>query len=279
MAEKFKFQPFLLYIKCMRSTIKYALASVVWFLSLGCQPTPNTFTPPPFQPDLVVDSGELEINLDRWFLPIKNSNDSYPSVCSLHLFDGSLIGSGILIRPDVVLTAGHCIDEDNIYSITIGEEEIMVKDMVIHPYYSNSFGRVRNDVGLIFLECASSYEPATIGCVDWMERYQDITTVGHSHGYKKSSRAGVFRYFGTMMSEPKSMKFIPRPIPIWFGDSGGGVFTMFQGRIYVVGIISYFRVVNGFENEMVISECSAVIIAKHLEWINKEIENERLVKQ
>ena len=134
----------------MRSTIKYALASVVWFLSLGCQPTPNTFTPPPFQPDLVVDSGELEINLDRWFLPIKNSNDSYPSVCSLHLFDGSLIGSGILIRPDVVLTAGHCIDEDNIYSITIGEEEIMVKDMVIHPYYSNSFGRVRNDVGLIF---------------------------------------------------------------------------------------------------------------------------------
>ena len=68
--------------------------------------------------------------MDEWFVAATKENDKYPSICSLHLEDGILIGSGILIRPDVVLTAGHCIDDDNIFSITIGREDIMVKDMI-----------------------------------------------------------------------------------------------------------------------------------------------------
>ena len=155
----------------------------------------------------------------------------------------------------------------------------MVKDMILHPHYSDTSGRVKNDIGLIILECDSIYEPATIGCVDWMERYQDITTVGYSHGYKKFSRLSVFRYFGTVSSEPNSMKFLPRPIPIWFGDSGGGVFAEFQGRKYVVGIISYFKMIRVFGGEEIVSECSAVNIAKYLNWINEEIEIEGLVKE
>ena len=74
------------------------------------------------------------------------------------------------------------------FSITIGEEQIMVKDMVLHPSYSKTFGRIQDDIGLIFLECDSNYEPATIGCVEWMYRYQYITTVGYSLNYKKYSK-------------------------------------------------------------------------------------------
>jgi hypothetical protein len=216
--------------------------------------------------------------LDRWFTPTTIENDPYPSICSLHLEDGSLLGSGILIRPDVVLTAGHCIDEDNIFSVVIGEEEIMVKDMILHPSYSDTFGRIKNDIGLIFLECDSIYEPATMGCVEWMERYQDITTVGNSWGYKKYSKPGVFRYFGVVTDEPNYMKFLPRPVSVRPGDSGGGVFATFNDRKYVVGIISNYVMIKIFKDQVIISECSATIIAKYLDWITEEIEIEGLAR-
>jgi len=146
--------------------------------------------------------------------------------------------------------------------------------MAIHPSYSETFGRIQNDIGLIFLECDSDYEPATIGCVEWMERYQNITTVGHSFGYKKYSKLNVFRYFGTVVEEPNYMKFIPRPASVWPGDSGGGVFAEFEDKDYVVGIISNYIVIETFNGRIVVSECSATIIVKYLDWIEMEIKNE-----
>ena len=156
----------------------------------------------------------------------------------------------------------------------IGEEQIMIKDMVLHPSYSRTFGRIKNDIGLIFLECDSNYEPATIGCVEWMYRYQNITTVGYSFGYKKYSKPNVFRYFGTVVEEPNYMKFIPRPASVWPGDSAGGVFAKFMDKNYVVGIISNYIVIETFNGRIVVSECSATIIVKYLDWIETEIKDE-----
>ena len=107
-----------------------------------------------------------------------------------------------------------------------------------------------------------------------MVRYQDITTVGHSFGYKKYSKLNVFRYFGTVVEEPNYMKFIPRPASVWPGDSGGGVFAKFQGNNYVVGIISNYIVMRVHGGRTIISECSATIIVKYLDWIEMEIKNE-----
>ncbi|MBC8442941.1 MAG: trypsin-like serine protease [Proteobacteria bacterium] len=255
----------------MKNLFRYLSASLL--LILGCKAPQASPVPPQTTTDIVIDiEPPEEINpLDEWFVPVTENNDPYPSVCSLHLEDGSLIGSGVLIRPNVVLTAGHCIDEDNIFSIIIGEEDIMVKDLILHPDYSNSFGRVSNDIGLIILECDSKYQPAKIGCVDWMYRHQNITTVGYSHSYKKYSKPYVFTYFGTLVEEPNKMKFIPRPATVWFGDSGGGVFAEFNGEKYVVGIISTFSILRIYGNNEIISECSAIIIAKHLTWIEGSI--------
>jgi len=259
--------------------IVYALASILCLSS--CTATTFTSTPKTQPNESIVDSDSptLPDLMDEWFVRTTIEEDPYPSICSLHLEDGSLLGSGILIRPNVVLTAGHCIDDDNIFSVVLGEEEILVKGMVLHPSYSHTFGRVSNDVGLIFLECDSSHEPAKMGCVEWMERYKDITTVGHSLRYKKYSKPGVFRYFGVVTDEPNYMKFLPRPASILPGDSGGGVFATFQGKEYVVGIISNYVMVTIFKGEVVVSECSATIIAKYLDWIKEEIVIEGLITQ
>jgi len=255
------------------------MKNLVWYLSAslllitGCK-VPQASNTPPQNEQVIVTEESFPGYLDEWFTPTTEENDPYPSVCSLHLENGHLVGSGILIRPNVVLTAGHCIDGDDIFSITIGEEQIMVKDMVLHPSYSKTFGRIKNDIGLIFLECDSNYEPATIGCVEWMGRYQNITTVGYSFNYKKYSKRDVFRYFGTVVEEPNYMKVIPRPASIWPGDSGGGVFAKFYNKDYVVGIISNYIVVRVHDGRTVVSEWSATIIAKYIDWIRTEIENE-----
>ena len=255
----------------MKILTRYLSASLL--LIVGCK-VPQASTTPPQNEQVTLIQEPSPSFLDVWFTPTTSEHDPYPSICSLHLEDGRLIGSGILIRSNVVLTAGHCIEDDDIFSIIIGEEEIMVKDMVLHPSYSRTFGRIQNDIGLIFLECDSEYEPATIGCVEWMVRYQDITTVGHSFDYKKYSKPNVFRYFGTVVEEPNYMKFIPRPASVWPGDSGGGVFAKFQDKDYVVGIISNYLVIEAFNGRIVVSECSATIIVKYLDWIESEVKNE-----
>ena len=255
----------------MKNLLRYLSASLL--LIIGCK-APQASILPPQNEQVIVTQEPIQRGLDEWFTPTTEENDPYPSVCSLHLENGYLVGSGILIRPNVVLTAGHCIDEDDIFSITIGEEQIMVKNMVLHPSYSKSFGRIKDDIGLIFLECDSNYEPATIGCVGWMSRYQNITTVGYSFNYKKYSKRDVFRYFGTIVEEPNYMKVIPRPASIWPGDSGGGVFAKFYNKDYVVGIISNYIVVRTHGGITVVSEWSATIIAKYIDWIEMEIENE-----
>ena len=255
----------------MKNLIGYLSVSLL--LITGCKVSQNASLPPQSSSQIIEIEEEPNYPrfLDEWFTPTTTENDPYPSICSLHLESGWLTGSGILIRPNVVLTAGHCIEDDNISYIVIGDEEIMVKDMVLHPSYSETFGRIQNDIGLIILECDSNYEPATIGCVEWMVRYQDITTVGHSFDYKKYSKPNVFRYFGTVVEEPNYMKFIPRPATVWPGDSGGGVFAEFENENYVVGIISNYLVIVVFNDRIIVSECSATIIVKYLDWIETEI--------
>jgi len=260
----------------MENLFRYLSASLL--LIVGCQTPRASILPPQITTDIVIDVTPPKVSnpLDRWFTPTTEENDPYPSVCSLHRKDGSMIGSAILIEKDVALTAAHCLDGDDVFSIVIGEEEIMVKDTILHPSYSTTSFSVSNDIGLVFLECESQYEPAIIGCVEWMHRYQNITTVGYSKGYKKYSKRWVFTYFGTLVEEPNKIKFIPHGASVWFGDSGGGVFAKFEGKEYVVGVISTFTMMRVFENRELVTECSAMNIAKYMDWIEGSILHEQM---
>jgi len=262
---------------CVLGTTKYF--SVLLLCLIGCVRTTSDLVSSPTLPETnntVTSVDSFFDPLSEWFNRVTQGNDPYKSVCSLYDSDDNLIGSGTLIRPNVVLTAGHCIDDDSIVSVDFGDEKIAVRKMVLHPHYSDALGRVTNDIGLIFLECDSKYQPAKMGCTEWMERHQPITTVGFSFGYKKYSKFGVFRYFGTVVEQPNVLKFIPRPVPVWFGDSGGGVFTKFGSDEYLVGVISTFTMLKNYKGHGEVTECSAVIVAKHLDWIEMEILNEEM---
>ena len=260
----------------MKNLFGYLSASLL--LIAGCQAPQALPVPPLSTLDIVIDVTPPKVinPLDKWFTPTTEEHDPYPSVGSLHRENGSLIGSAILIEKDVALTAAHCLDENDVFSIIIGEEEIMVKGTILHPSYSSTFFSVSNDIGLVFLECESMYEPATIGCVEWMHRYQNITTVGYGQGYKKYSKKWVFTYFGTLVEEPNEIKFIPHGVSVWFGDSGGGVFAKFEGKEYVVGIISTFTIMRVFEDRELVTECSATNIAKYIDWIEGSILYEQM---
>jgi hypothetical protein len=195
-------------------------------------------------------------------------DDPYPTVCSLSGVMGSVIGSGVLIAPNVVLTAGHCIDGVELSYVSFGNEIICISETLIHPDYNPDM-RVPHDIGLLFLEHdVYGVEPATLHDSQFICRFADITTVGFSFSRKKYSKPGIFRYYGIVLEDIGEIKFLPRKATIWYGDSGGAVFTDKHGKRMLIGIISTFMVIDGE-----IIECSATRVAMFKYWIEESINN------
>jgi len=190
--------------------------------------------------------------------------DPFPSVGSIITEEGDLIGSGVLIESDKLLTAAHVVERDIVYYFNIGDELILIERVLIHKNYINT----TNDIAIAFLSCDSSVKPTTlIGTGDILKRRTPLVTVGFSRGYKKYSDPKAFSYFGRLIEEPGHIKFLPIRATIWFGDSGGGVFTYINGRLKLVGIMSYFALDDG-----IICENSAISVKYYRNWIDENLE-------
>jgi len=238
----------------------YFLATALWLV--GC----ITQTPIPQQNIKEITTVETNSEFLKWFETVNYDNDPYPAVCSLSDVMGNIIGSGVLIAPNVVLTAGHCIDGIELSYVSFGNEIICIPETLLHPEY-NIFMRVPHDIGLLFLEHeAYGVKPVTMHSGQFICRFADITTVGFSFFYKKYSKPGAFRYFGTVLEDIGEIKFLPNKTSIWYGDSGGAVFTNWYGQKLLIGIISSFMIIDG---EAV--ECSATRVDMFKHWIEESI--------
>lgn len=220
---------------------------------------PKSATPP--------KSGEIKsVNAEppfmRGFSRLDECSES--QVGSLAIEDGSTYGSGVLIDPTHVLTAGHCADGVIPYWFISGGEFFKVHGVFVHPHYKIA-GVVFADLAVLTLETPCPATPSTLLSRGYgFARGDEFTTVGYGGGIKRKSNPGVFWYYGTTVEEPSTFKFLPLEGTIWFGDSGGAVYN---DSGVLVGIISSLSITRGhlFEN-------SAVRLDLFLDWIQETTE-------
>ena len=247
--------------------------TVTTLILLGCNPVQRTvsYKPPPenASPRELIES----INNPQYFEYLdEGESDIYPAVVMIATESGDMVASGVLIRPDVVLTAAHCLDGGNAFSVENGEESVMIKEIIMHERYNEYVAS--NDIGLIFLEYPMSATPIELwGCGDY-PRMSDITTVGYGAGHKKWSKDETFFYYGTIVEEPWFIKFLPMYGPIWHGDSGGAV--LYDGKL--IGIISSYTM-HRSHGDINVIECSATSIRMYKHWIEGVLKDEKLDKQ
>jgi S1-C subfamily serine protease len=196
-----------------------------------------------------------------------DTQNKYGCVGHVHNERGEFIGSGVLIAPAVVLTAGHVIDGDELRYFITGDKAYLIEKSIIHPSYKNG-EEIVNDIGILILSEACDETPAVITKdASELTQREPLTTVGYSHQIKKISKPGTFWYYGTVEEEPQYMKFLPINGHIWFGDSGGAVF---EEHGHLAGIIASMTII---QSTMV--DQSATRVDKYYDWIMDTLSHEQ----
>ena len=195
-----------------------------------------------------------------------NTQNKYGCVGHVHNEQGQFIGSGVLIAPTIVLTAGHVIEGDQLQYFITGDKAYIIEKSILHPGYKTGEDII-NDLGILILSEGCDVTPAImIKNSSELTQREPLTTVGYSHQIKKVSKYGTFWYYGTVQEEPQYIKFLPIKGHIWFGDSGGAVF---EEEGHLAGIISSMTII---QDTMV--DQSAIRVDKYQDWILDTIKNE-----
>jgi secreted trypsin-like serine protease len=236
-----------------------------FFLSLllvGCnisKPTKN----------LILKSEEPvpEVKIFKGFDICTTQTDSYPNVVALYTMN-SFVGSGVLISPYYILTAGHCIDGSELDYVKLLDGRIFcISQCIKHPVYGIG-NHVLNDIGIIQLnEPIMDLETYPLcESIHKISKYQQIDISGWGATIKKQSQFRKFFFYGILQKEEKQFKVLPLNGTVWFGDSGGGVYAQINGKNYLIGIVSNFSatVVDG---KLQFIENSFTRVDYYLDWI------------
>jgi len=221
-------------------------------------------TPPPPIVDILTPPKEPKEF--EGFTVIEEGQDPYRCVGQVFDKDHVMVGSAVQIAKNIVLTAGHCIDGNNLMYFRVGEHDYVIKEQILHPKYK--IGEIIvNDIGILVLEektCITELPEITYSKSD-LRRYEELTIIGFSRCIKKKSNPGSFYYFGIVLEDPFEFKFnSTKNAYIWFGDSGGAVFED-SGKL--CGVISSFRL-----HDLTITEMSATPLFYHEDWIKSVME-------
>lgn len=244
----------------MRVTISYLLATLLCVS--GCIAT-QTIPPEPKKEKIVEKKLPTHTYLDEFIF------DPYPSIGSVNYSNtGRLIGSGVLISPNLVLTAAHVAEgRSDLMFVEYDGDTHCVEKVIYHPTYVS--GVFRHDIAILVLETSSDEGPvALIESESLLCKGMKLTTVGYGTGRKRFSNFGMFWYYGRLICNPQFMIMLPTEASIWFGDSGGAVLTLDNK---LVGIMSYFgKTPNGK-----IYENGCASIEYYRKWIKEVQQDER----
>jgi hypothetical protein len=198
--------------------------------------------------------------------------DQHPYVCIVVMFDNNMnfrgSGSGVLISPNIVLTAGHVADAGDIAFVSFSSE-VTYGDITgylqgipyTHPDYQLWAGRglpqfITHDIGIINLFApVSTFGYGTLpdeGVVDTLSAKTELDVVGYGYNYReRPSQEWIFygeRYLGLSELIASKHKQGDEFIKITcnpsqgkggqsFGDSGGPVLLGETNTI--LGVVSY----------------------------------------
>lgn len=180
----------------------------------------------------------LALPLNAQAIPLGTLDSSeYPYIGMIYM--GGLFGTGVLIAPDVVLTAAHVADDytpASSYFLTgpdglSHEDAFAVASSVVHPSYDPFNGTF--DFGLLFLE--QPVELATYATL-WASDPAELLgmpaeLVGYGGNWKR--RVGTGSIYGLM----DGLLFTERLAE--GGDSGGGLFVEIDGQNVLAGTLSF----------------------------------------
>ncbi len=146
------------------------------------------------------------------------------------------ICSGVLLRPDLVLTAAHCIVDfksarvTTTHTIEDAKDWVDVREAVLHPDYKGNIPGESVDLGLMFLRTPIlSVNFATRGR---FHRQLDVERVGYGGRDGKNMRTWITAFprkvFGSYARVVDAHGVV--------GDSGGPVFQQLPDGLRLVGI-------------------------------------------
>ena len=228
----------------MRNKIAYVLATILCFS--GCTTTDVA----PVSPQ-IIEEVKTHTYLDEFVF------DPYPAVGSVNFKDGGLIGSGVLIAPKMVLTAAHVAEvSDKLMFVEYDGDKHYVSKIIYHP--DQIPNTIEHDIAILILETKSNEKPVELAEFSYKRMW--LTTVGYGTGRKRFSNNRVFWYYGRLIKKPQMMIMLPLKATMWFGDSGGGVFTPDNK---LLGIMSYFQI----DDDGTVYENGCASIEYYRDWI------------
>jgi len=241
--------------------VAYAVSLLVVMNQLsGCstlekssqKPTENqTESPPEFKP----------------FIPL--DDNAFGFVGSLRRPTGKVLGSAVLIETNVALTAAHCLINTDISYVEFAGKNYPIDYTICYEDGTH----INHDIGLVFLtENVIGVNPVSRidDVISSIKKWDYVTTIGYSRGFKKASSLSTFRYYGVLYNEENQIKMLPHNGSIWFGDSGGGLFWFGPKGFQLIGILISFSQIDG-----TIIENSSTRVDCYQNWIDHEIEKNK----
>ena len=242
----------------------------------------------------------------RGKLKIINGNDAdayeYPFMVRLLAYGDHYCG-GSLIRPNIVLTAAHCVEKDFKYSVIVGdhedgetglhEHELQISRIMMHEEYGSPLGAPTNDVAVLVLAQNVELKEDAIETIalaqneDFYEEGTSVTVIGWGQNenyaspdvlqeldYEVADQAACMEHWarGSEVNLTEALKgqvcIIDPDLEssTYHGDSGGPLFVKKGGNVTQIGLVSW-----GQSYKLGISYNMFTNTYYYLDWIEEKI--------